>query len=256
MSLRVLVPIKRVIDYKSKIRIKSSKTGVEKTGMKMSINPFCAIALEAALRLKDEKKIKSVTAITIGSQKSQDILRTSLAMGADSAFLLKTDSEIDSEIQPIHISNILFNFIKKNKFDFCILGKQSIDGDYNQTGQMLSNLLNWPQGAFLSKLEMIDEKFFEAEKEIDGGIQKFKIPIQSVLTCDLRLNVPRYPKLPQIMKAKKKPLEVLGIEEFLDQGLHFGEVLEVFEPVKRKGGVILESVDELIDKLRNEAKVL
>ena len=255
MSSRVLVPIKRVIDYKSKIRVKSNKTGVEKSGMKMSMNPFCGIALEEAIRLKEQKKIKSVTAITIGDAKAVDILRTALAMGADNAFLLKTDKEIDKEIQPIHISNCLYQFIIKEKYDLCIMGKQSIDGDYNQTGQMLSTLLNWPQGAFLSKL-VLNGDYFEAEKEIDGGIQKFKIPLQSILTCDLRLNVPRYPKLPQIMKAKKKPLEILEFEDFCEGGLNSAEILEIYEPPKRKGGVIVESVDELIDKLKNEAKVL
>lgn len=255
MPLRALVPIKQVIEYTVKIRVLKDNTGVDKSGVKMSINPFCEIALEEAIRLKEKKLVDEVTAVTIGSPKTQDMLRRALAMGADNAIQVTTEDAIDQKIQPIHVSHILNELVKQKNSDFVILGKQSIDDDYNQTGQMLSSLLNWPMSTFISKLERKDDSFY-VEREIDGGIQCLEIPTNCVLTCDLRLNKPRYPKLPDIMKAKKKPIEVREIAEFKLDELFGVNLLNVQEPPVRKGGVMVADVDELLDKLRNEAKVL
>ncbi len=255
MSLRALVPIKRVIDYTVKVRVLADKSGVDKNGVKMSINPFCEIALEEAIKLKEKGIAKEVTTISIGSSKTVDILRTALAMGADSAIHIETESEIDKTIQPIHVAKTLFNIVKKTSSDVVIMGKQAIDDDYNQTGQMLATLLDWPMATFISKLDSKDGKF-SVEREIDGGIQQLEIPYNSIITCDLRLNKPRYPKLPDIMKAKKKPIETIKFSD-LDLGSNqILEILEVNEPPKRKGGIKVASVDELLQKLRHEAKVL
>lgn len=255
MALRALVPIKRVVDYTVKVRVLSDKSGVDKNGVKMSINPFCEIALEEAVRLKEKGIAKEVIVISIGSAKTVDILRTALAMGADNAIHVETDSEIDKTIQPIHVAKILNQLVQKTLSDTVIMGKQAIDDDYNQTGQMLATLLGWPMATFISKLENKDGKFY-VEREIDGGIQQLEIPYNSVITCDLRLNKPRYPKLPDIMKAKKKNIEIIKLSA-LDLGVnHTLNIVEVNEPAKRKGGVKVSSVDELLDKLRNEAKVL
>ncbi len=186
-----------------------------------------------------------------------DNLRTALALGAERAIHVLTNEEIDQVIQPIHVAKIIKSIIEKEKYDFAILGKQAIDDDYNQTGQMLAALLNWPQATFISKIEhRPDENAFYVEREIDGGIQKLLLPINSIITCDLRLNKPRLPKLPDIMKAKKKNIEVLNIETFDLKGALGIKISEFNEPPKRKGGVIVNSVDELIDKLRNQAKVI
>lgn len=255
MKLRALVPIKQVIEYTVKIRVLKDGSGVDKSGVKMSINPFCEIALEEAIRLKEKKVVDEVTAVTIGSTKTQEMLRRALAMGADNAIQINTDEAIDQKIQPIHVSHILTEITRQKSSDFVILGKQSIDDDYNQTGQMLSSLLDWPMSTFISKLERKEEGFY-VEREIDGGIQCLEIPTNCILTCDLRLNKPRYPKLPDIMKAKKKPIEVREIAEFKLDELFGVNVLKVEEPPVRKGGVMVADVDELLDKLRNEAKVL
>lgn len=255
MSLKALVPIKRVIDYTVKVRVLADKSGVEKNGVKMSINPFCEIALEEAIKLKEKGIAKEITAVSVGSSKTVDTLRTALAMGADNAIHVQTEDDIDKLIQPIHIAKTLHQLVNKTSSDVVIMGKQAIDDDYNQTGQMLAALLNWPMATFISKLESRDGKFY-VEREIDGGIQQLEIPYNSIITCDLRLNKPRYPKLPDIMKAKKKPIENIKLSD-LDLGNNkVINVLEVNEPPKRAGGVKVSSVDELLDKLRNEAKVL
>ena len=255
MSLKALVPIKRVIDYTVKVRVLADKSGVDKNGVKMSINPFCEIALEEAIRLKEKGVAKEVTTVSIGPSKTVDILRTALAMGADNAIHIETDSEIDKQIQPIHVAKTLHHIIQKISSDVVIMGKQAIDDDYNQTGQMLAALLDWPMTTFISKIENKDGKFY-IEREIDGGIQQLEIPYNSIITCDLRLNKPRYPKLPDIMKAKKKNIETIKLSD-LDLGNSKTlDIIEVSEPAKRKGGVKVGSVDELLDKLKNEAKVL
>ena len=255
MSLRALVPIKRVIDYTVKVRVLADKSGVDKNGVKMSINPFCEIALEEAIRLREKGACKEVTAVSVGGAKTVDILRTALAMGADSAIHIETADEIDKNVQPIHIAKLLKHIVHKMSMDTVLMGKQSIDDDYNQTGQMLAVLLGWPMATFISKLEDKGGKFY-VEREIDGGIQQLEVPHNSIITCDLRLNKPRFPKLPDIMKAKKKNIEVLKYAD-IDIGKNNAiEVLEFNEPEKRKGGIKVASVDELLDKLRNEAKVL
>lgn len=255
MSLRAFVPIKRVVDYTVKVRVLADRSGVDKNGVKMSINPFCEIALEEAIRLKEKGVCDEVTAVSIGPAKTVDVLRTALAMGADSAVHIETESHIDKVVQPIHVAKVLAQLVKQRAADLVLMGKQSIDDDYNQTGQMLSVLLDWPMATFISKLESREGKF-AVEREIDGGIQQLEVPHNSVITCDLRLNKPRYPKLPDIMKAKKKSIEVLKFGE-MDLGKsNVIEVLEFSEPEKRQGGVKVASVDELLDKLRNEAKVL
>ena len=255
MSLRALVPIKRVVDYTVKVRVLADKSGVDKNGVKMSINPFCEIALEEAIRLREKGVCKEVTAISVGGAKTVDVLRTALAMGADSAIHVETADEIDKNVQPIHIAKILKHAVQKISADTVLMGKQSIDDDYNQTGQMLAVLLGWPMATFISKLDGKDGKFY-VEREIDGGIQQLELPYNSIITCDLRLNKPRFPKLPDIMKAKKKTIDVLKFAD-IDIGKNNAiEVLEFNEPEKRKGGIKVASVDELLDKLRNEAKVL
>ena len=255
MSLRALVPIKRVVDYTVKVRVLADKSGVDKNGVKMSMNPFCEIALEEAIRLKEKGVCKDVTAVSVGGPKTVDVLRTALAMGADSAIHIETGEEIDKNVQPIHIAKLLKSVVQKISADTVLMGKQSIDDDYNQTGQMLSVLMDWPMATFISKVDSKDGKFY-VEREIDGGIQQLELPHNCVLTCDLRLNKPRFPKLPDIMKAKKKNIEVIKFSD-IDLGTsHAIEVLEFSEPEKRKGGVKVTSVDELLDKLRNEAKVL
>ncbi len=189
--------------------------------------------------------------------RSQDILKTALALGADRAVLIQTNEEIDQAIQPIHVAKVLKAIVEKEQHDFVILGKQSIDDDYNQTGQMLASLLGWPQATFISKIEYKpEENAFYVEREIDGGIQKLKVPASSVITCDLRLNKPRLAKIPNIMKANKMPIEIIKMDTFDLKSALGVKVVEVNEPPKRKGGIIVSSVDELIDKLRNEAKVI
>lgn len=255
MSLRALVPIKRVVDYTVKVRVFADKSGVDKNGVKMSINPFCEIALEEAIRLKEKKIVKEITTVTIGSTKAVDILRTALAMGADNAIHIETENEIDKIVQPVHIAKILQHIVQKTAIDVILMGKQAIDDDYNQTGQMLATLLNWPMATFISKIDDKNGKFY-VEREIDGGLQQLEIPYNSVITCDLRLNKPRYPKLPDIMKAKKKNIEVIKFGD-IDIGNNKAlNIIEVNEPSKRKSGVKVSSVDELLAKLRNEARVI
>ena len=253
--MRALVPIKQVIEYTVKIRVMGDKTGVEKNGVKLSVNPFCEIALEEAIRLKEKKAFGEVTAVSIGPNKAVEVLRRALAMGADRAIHVTTDKPIDQQIQPVHVASILSKLAEEKKSDVVLLGKQAIDDDFNQTGQMLSSLLDWPLASFVSKVEKKDNGFY-VEREIDGGIQCLEVGDNCVLTCDLRLNKPRYPKLPDIMKAKKKEIENRTLEEFGLDGIVGIDVLEVTEPPQRKEGVMVGSVDELLDRLKNEAKVL
>ena len=249
--MKVLAPVKRVIDYNVKVRVKSDQTGVDLANVKMSMNPFDEIAVEEAVRLKEAGTASEIVAISIGPEKAQDQLRQALAMGADRAILIKTDAEVE----PLAVAKLLKAVCEQESPDLVIMGKQAIDDDCNQTGQMLAALLGWPQGTFASKLTTEDGKV-HVTREVDGGLQTVALQGPAVVTTDLRLNEPRYASLPNIMKAKKKPLDVKDPSEYdvsLEPRL---KVLKVTDPPAREAGVKVESVAELIDKLKNEAGVL
>ena len=254
--MKVLVPIKRVIDYNVKVRVKADETGVDLMNVKMSMNPFDEIAVEEAIRLKEAGKATEVVVVSIGPDKAQDTLRAALAVGADKAILVKTDAPTDiGGVEPLAVAKCLKNIVEQESPDLVIMGKQSIDDDSNQTGQMLAALLSWAQGTFASKVEL-DGDSLNVTREIDGGLESLKLKMPAIVTTDLRLNEPRYAKLPDIMKAKKKPLDVIEASE---TGVDFSprlEILKVTEPPKRQGGIKVSSVDDLIDKLKNEAKVI
>jgi electron transfer flavoprotein beta subunit len=249
--MKILVPIKRVIDANVRVRVKADGSGVETANVKMAMNPFCEIAVEEAVRLKEAGKAAEIVAITIGPGVCQDILRTALAMGADRAILVETAAEA----QPLGIAKVLKALAVREAVGLVVLGKQAIDGDNNQTGQMLAALLGWPQGTFASKVEIADGRA-RVTREIDGGLETVSLRLPAIVTTDLRLNEPRYVKLPSIMQARKKPLEVLKPEDLgADLAPRF-KVLKVEEPAPRTGGRKVASVQELVDKLRNERKVL
>lgn len=254
--MKILVPIKRVVDYNVKIRVKSDKSGVDLANVKMSVNPFDEIAVEEAVRLKESGKATEIIAVTIGPEKAQEQLRTAMAMGADRGILIKTDTPIDlGGVEPLAVAKTLKVIIDKETPDLVIMGKQSIDDDSNQTGQMLAALTNWAQGTFASKLEITDTGV-NVTREIDGGLETLALKTPAIITTDLRLNEPRYAKLPDIMKAKKKQLDVF---EPSDLGIDFTarlSIIEVNDPPVRKGGIKVANVDELIEKLKNEAKVI
>ncbi len=254
--MKILVPIKRVVDYNVKIRVKSDQSGVELANVKMSLNPFDEIAIEEAVRLVEAGKAKEVIAVTIGPEKAQEQLRTAMAIGAERGILVKTDAPTDlGGVEPLAVAKALKALVEKEKPDLVIMGKQSIDDDSNQTGQMLAALLGWPQGTFASKLEMGDGNL-KVTREIDGGLETLELKLPAIITTDLRLNEPRYAKLPDIMKAKKKQLDVIEPSEL---GVDFTprlSVIKVAEPPKRSGGIKVKTVDELIEKLKTEAKVL
>lgn len=249
--MKIIVPIKRVIDANVRVRVKSDETGVETANVKMAINPFCEIAVEEAVRIKEAGKAEEIIVVTAGSSQCQDVLRTALAMGADRAILIETEKHL----QPLAVAKLLKAVAEKESPQIFILGKQAIDDDNNQTGQMLSALLGWPQATFASRVDLEDSRV-EVTREVDGGLETLSLQLPAVITTDLRLNEPRYVKLPNIMKAKKKPLDVikpadLGVE--LPEDL---KLLKVVEPPKRSAGIKVADVAELIDKLKNEAKVL
>ncbi len=249
--MKVLVAVKRVVDYNVKVRVKSDNTGIELTNVKMSMNPFDEIAVEEAIRLKEANKVSEIIIVSIGPKQSQETIRTALAMGADRGILIETESEI----QPLSVAKLLKEVCDQEKPELVILGKQAIDDDANQTGQMLSALLNWSQGTFASKLEIEEDKLL-VTREIDGGLETLKLTMPSIITTDLRLNEPRYASLPNIMKAKKKPIEEKKPEDF---GIDISPrltTLKVIEPPKREAGVMLESIPQLVDKLKNEANVI
>lgn len=254
--MKILVPIKRVVDYNVKIRVKSDNSGVDLANVKMSVNPFDEIAIEEAVRLKEAGKATEIVAVTIGPEKAQEQLRTAMAIGADRGILVKTDTPIDlGGVEPLAVAKTLKAIVEKESPDLVIMGKQSIDDDSNQTGQMLSALLGWAQGTFASKVEITDSGI-NVTREIDGGLETINLKTPAIITTDLRLNEPRYAKLPDIMKAKKKPLEVLDPS---DLGVEYAprlEIIEVKDPPVRQGGVKVANVDELIEKLKNEAKVI
>ncbi len=254
--MKVLVPVKRAVDFNVKIRVKADNSGIELNNVKMSMNPFDEIAIEEATKLKEAGTVTEIIAVTIGPDKAQETLRTAMAIGADRGILVETDAPTDiGGVEPLAVAKTLKALVEKEKPDFVIMGKQSIDDDSNQTGQMLAALLNWPQGTFASKVELNDGKA-TVTREIDGGLETIEINLPAVITTDLRLNEPRYASLPNIMKAKKKPLDVMKPEDLNIDYTPRLSVVKVTEPPKRVGGGKVADVDELIDKLRNEAKVI
>ncbi len=249
--MKVLVPIKRVVDYNVKVRAKSDETGPDLANAKMAINPFCEIAVEEAVRLKESETAQEVIAVSIGSNACQEQLRTALALGADRAILVETELEVE----PLGVAKLLKAVVEKEQPDLIILGKQAIDDDSNQTGQMLASLLSCAQGTFASEIKIEGDKI-NVTREVDGGLQTVSLNLPAVVTTDLRLNEPRYASLPNIMKAKKKPLDTLTPEELSVDASPRTETLKVSPPPERAAGVIVESVDELVEKLKNEAKVI
>lgn len=249
--MKVLVPVKRVVDYNIKPRVAADGSGVETQGVKMSMNPFDEIALEEALRLREKGQADEVVAVSIGPQVAQDVLRTAMAMGADRAILIQTDAKIEPRV----VSSLLKAVVEKEQPGLVSMGKQAIDDDMNATGQMLAARLGWPQGTFASKVEIADGKV-EVAREVDGGTETVSLTLPAVITADLRLNEPRYASLPNIMKARKKPLETI---EAASLGVDLTprlKIVSVAEPPERKAGVIVETVDELVEKLKTEAKVI
>ena len=249
--MKILVPVKRVIDYNVKIRVKDDKTGVETAGVKMSMNPFDEIAVEEALRLKEKSLAQEVITVSVGNDSVVETIRTSLALGADRAIHVKTDSDIES----LGIAKILSKIVEEEKIDLVICGKQAIDDDNNQTGQMLARNLNWPQATFVSSVEIMNNEL-TSEREIDGGLEKIKLKLPCVVTTDLRLNEPRYVTLPNIMKAKKKEIKTITFNDLNVTYENKLNVISVEEPPVRQAGVMVPSVEELIEKLKNEAKVI
>ncbi len=249
--MKILVPVKRVVDYNVRIRVKSDESGVELGGVKMSMNPFDEIALEEAIRLKEAGTASEVVAVSIGTDDVVETLRAALAMGADTALHIKTNATI----QPLAAAKLLKTQVDAHSPDIVILGKQAIDDDANQTGQMLSALLGWGQATFASKIELADGKA-TVTREVDGGLMTIATTLPCIITTDLRLNEPRYASLPNIMKARSKPIEVVEAESLGVNITPRMEVLKVEEPPKRSAGIKVADVDELLDKLRNEAKVI
>ena len=249
--MKALVAVKRVVDYNVKVRVKTDGTGVETASVKMSMNPFDEIAVEEAVRLKEAGTVSEVIAVSMGVIACQETLRTALAMGADRAILV----EADGELQPLAVAKLLKAIVDKEQPQLVILGKQAIDDDANQTGQMLAALMNRPQATFASKI-VIEGGNAQVTREVDGGLETISVPLPAVITTDLRLNTPRYATLPNIMKAKKKTLEVMKVAALGVDVTPRLKILKVAEPLKRKGGVIVPDVKTLVDKLRNEAKVI
>jgi len=248
--MKVLVGVKRVVDYAVKIRIKADKTGVDLANVKMSMNPFCEIAVEEAVRLKEKKVATEVVAVTIGPAAAQETLRTALAMGADRAIHVKTDMRLDTELQPLAVAKIFQALAEKEQPNLVVLGKQAIDDDSNVTGQMLAGLMDWPIGAFAAEVK-VDGDELEVTREIDGGTQTISMSLPAVVTADLRLNQPRYATLPNIMKAKKKKIDTidaasLGID--IEPRL---EYISIIDPPVRQAGVKVENVDEVLSKLKS-----
>ena len=249
--MKILVPIKRVVDYNVKVRPKADESGVDLNNVKMAINPFCEIAVEEAVRLKEAGSATEIIAVTVGAENAQEQLRTALALGADRAILVETDLEVE----PLGISKVLKAVVEKESPNLIVMGKQAIDGDNNQTGQKLAALLGYPQATFASQLSINNEKA-EVTREIDGGLQTVSVNLPAIVTTDLRLNEPRYASLPNIMKAKSKPLDIMPASDFGVDIAPRISTLKVALPPEREAGVIVETVDELVDKLKNEAKVI
>ena len=249
--MKILVAVKRVIDYNVQIRIKEDGSGVVTDNVKMSTNPPDDNAIEEAVKIKEAGKATEVVAVTIGEEKAQETVRKALAVGADRGIHVK----VDNNLEPLAVSKILEKIVDKEKPDLVFMGKQAIDDDCNQTGQMLSALLNWPQATFASKIE-VKEKSLEVTREIDEGLETIEINVPAIVTCDLRLNEPRYASLPNIMKAKKKPIEEISAADLGVDTAPRVEQIKVEEPPKRKAGIKVANVAELVQKLKNEAKVI
>ena len=249
--MKILVPVKRVVDYNVKVRVKKDETDVELDNVKMSMNPFDEIAVEEALRLKEKGVATEIITVSIGLPEVQETIRNALAMGADSGIFVNCTSKLE----PLSVAKILTSICNKIKPDLVIMGKQAIDDDMNATGQMLSAMLNWGQATFASKLEIQDKKI-KVGREIDGGIENIEVNLPAVVTTDLRLNEPRYASLPNIMKAKRKPIDEMKVEDLNIDIEPRLEILKVEEPKSREAGIMVKSVDEMIEKLKNEAKVI
>ena len=249
--MKILVPVKRVVDYNVKIKVKNDNSGVDLENVKMAMNPFDEIAVEEAVRLKEKKLCNEITAISIGSAKSEETLRTALAIGVDKGILVETEEEV----QPLEVAKILKEVVKKNNPDLVLMGKQAIDDDSNQTGQMLAALLGWPQGTFASKLE-INGKKINVTREIDGGLETLGMELPAIVTTDLRLNEPRYASLPNIMKAKQKPIEKITPNDLNIEIKQRLKTLKVTEPPKKEAGIKVDTVQELVSKLHEKEKVI
>ena len=249
--MKIVVPVKRVVDYNVKIRVKSDGSGVDLANVKMSMNPFDEISIEEALRLREAGTASEIIVVSVGPQQAQETLRTALAMGADRGILVKSDDAVE----PLAVAKILKGIVDEEQPGLVIVGKQAIDDDSNQTGQMLAALLGWGQATFASKLEITGD-IAKVTREVDGGLQTIDVKIPAVVTTDLRLNEPRYASLPNIMKAKKKPMDEKAPSDFGVDTTPRLTIVETVEPPTRQAGVILGSVEELVDKLKNEAGVL
>ncbi len=249
--MKVLVPVKRVIDYNVKVRVKADNSGVELANVKMAMNPFCEIAVEEAIRLKEAGGADEIVVVSIGGKQTQETIRTGLAMGADRGIHIETDDEVE----PLGVAKLLQKVVEEEAPGVVIMGKQAIDGDNNQTGQMLSALLNWSMATFVSKLEISGDEA-SATREVDGGLETIKLKMPAVVTVDLRLNEPRYASLPNIMKAKKKPIDEKTPADLGVDTAARVKTLKVVEPPAREAGVKVASAAELVEKLKNEAKVI
>lgn len=249
--MKILVPVKRVVDYNVKVRVKPDQTGVDLANVKMSMNPFCEIAVEEAIRLKEKGVATEIIAVSVGPAQAQETIRTALAMGADRGILVQTDDTVE----PLAVAKVLKAIVGEENPDIVLLGKQAIDDDSNQTGQMLAALLDWPQGTFASEVAIADGKA-NVTREVDGGLQTVALQLPAVITTDLRLNEPRYASLPNIMKAKRKPIDTKAPADYGVDTAPRLEVLKVTEPPKREAGIKVESVAELVTKLKDEAGVI
>ena len=249
--MKILVAVKRVIDYNVQVRVKEDGTGVVTDNVKMSSNPPDDNAIEEAVKIKEAGKATEIIAITVGEEKSQETVRKALAVGADRGILIKTEGTVE----PLAVAKALQKIVEKEKPDLVFMGKQAIDDDCNQTGQMLSALLNWPQATFASKIE-IKDNILEVTREIDEGLETIEVNVPAIVTCDLRLNEPRYASLPNIMKAKKKPIEILNASDLGVDTNHRVQQIKVEEPQKRKAGIKGANVAELVSKIKNETRVI
>ena len=249
--MKILVPVKRVIDANIRVRVKPDRSGVETVNVKMAMNPFCEIAVEEALRIKEAGDAEEVILLSAGTEKSQETIRTGLAMGADRGIHVNTEESLE----PLTIAKLIAAVVQREEAQLVILGKQSIDGDNNQTGQMLAAIMGWPLGSYISEIGK-NEDGFAITREIDAGLEKLQIASPAVVTTDLRLNEPRYASLPNIMRAKKKPIDVLTPADLGVEVSRRTETIEVVEPPAREAGVMVSGAAELVDKLKNEAKVI
>lgn len=254
--MRVLVAVKRVVDYAVKIRVKPDKLGVQTKNVKMSMNPFCEIAVEEAAQLKEKKIATELVAVSVGPKQCQETLRTALAMGCDRGIHVTTDMSTDQDLQPLAVAKALQAVVAQEEPGMVIVGKQAIDDDSNQTGQMLAGLLNWPQGTFASEVSIAEDKgSMQVTREVDAGLQTVSMSLPAVLTTDLRLNEPRYATLPNIMKAKKKKIATLKLDELGVDAAPRLKTVSVEDPPTREAGMVVESVGDLVEKLKGEGKL-